>query len=133
MRRGQREWLRIRGRGVHHYYVQTLWGFVQKRRRATVHFLRVQEEAKTNWMKEKPPVPLWLAGVYCITFIGPFWHTLRGLIRDHDGCWLWHVPASLGSVLGNAWGVWTYKRRNKDKGGTGKSLIAELQVKQNLK
>src|SRR5262249_41696900 len=43
MRAGRREWLRLRGRGVHHYYVQTLWGFVQKRRRAAVHFLRVQE------------------------------------------------------------------------------------------
>jgi glycosyltransferase involved in cell wall biosynthesis len=128
MRRGQREWLRIRGRGVHHYYVQTLWGFVQKRRRATVHFLRVQEEAKTNWMKEKPAVPLWLAGVYCVTFLGPLWHTLRGLVRDHDACWLWHVPASLGSVIGDAWGVWTYKRRGGDK-----KLIAELKVSQNLK
>ena len=34
---GKREWLRICGRGIHHYYVQTWWGFVQKRRRATVH------------------------------------------------------------------------------------------------
>jgi len=128
MRAGQREWLRIRGRGVHHYYIQTLRGFVQKRRRATVHFLRVQEEAKTNWMKEKPPVPLWLAALYCVTFIGPLWHTLRGLIRDRDARWLWHTPASLASVLGNAWGVFTYRRRGKDK-----QLIAELQVKQNLK
>src|SRR5208282_1663724 len=61
MKNGKREWLRIRGRGVHHYYIQTLWRFVQKRRRATVHFLRVQEEMPVNWMKEKPPVPLWLA------------------------------------------------------------------------
>jgi glycosyltransferase involved in cell wall biosynthesis len=128
MREGRREWLRIRGRGVHHYYVQTLGGFIRKRRRATVHFLRVQEEAKTNWMKEKPPVPLWLAGVYCVTLIGPLWHTVRGLIRDGDAGWLWHVPACLGSVWGDAWGVWTYKRRGKDK-----TLIAELQVKQNLK
>jgi glycosyltransferase involved in cell wall biosynthesis len=128
MRAGKREWLRIRGRGVYHYYVQTLWGFVQKRRRATVHFLRVQEAAKTNWMKEKPPVPLWLAVVYCVTFVGPLWHTLRGLILDRNACWLWHVPASLASVLGNAWGVLTYRRRGKDK-----KLIAELHVKQNLK
>ncbi len=128
MRIGKREWLRIRGRGVHHYYVQTLWGFVQKRRRATVHFLRVQEEAKTNWMKEKPPVPLWLAALYCVTFIGPLWHTLRGLIRDRDARWRWHIPACVGSVLGNAWGVWTYKRRGKDK-----TLIAELHVKQELR
>lgn len=128
MKSGKREWLRVRGRGVHHYYVQTLWGFVQKRRRATVHFLRVQEEMPVNWMKEKPPVPLWLATVYCVTFAGPLWHTLRGVIRDRDLVWLWHVPASIGSVLGNAWGVWTYKRRGKDK-----ALIAELQVKQELK
>ncbi|HUA38932.1 MAG TPA: glycosyltransferase [Candidatus Sulfopaludibacter sp.] len=128
MRQGKREWLRICGRGVYHYYVQTWWGFVQKRRRATVHFLRVQEEAKTNWMKEKPPVPLWLAAVYCVTLAGPCWHTGQGLIRDRDWRWLWHPPACLASVFGDAWGVWTYKRRGKDK-----TLIAELQVKQNLK
>jgi glycosyltransferase involved in cell wall biosynthesis len=128
MKNGWREWLRIRGRGVHHYYVQTLWGFVQKRRRATVHFLRVQEEMPLNWMKEKPPVPLWLAVVYGITFFGPLWHTLRGLVRDGDPRWLWHLFASPGSVLGNAWGVWTYKCCRKDK-----KLIARLQVKQALK
>jgi glycosyltransferase involved in cell wall biosynthesis len=128
MREGKREWLRIRGRGVHHFYVQTLLGFVQKRRRATVHFLRVQKEAQTNWMKEKPPVPLWLAGVYCVTFAGPLWHTVRGLVHDRDIRWLWHVPASLASVLGNAWGVLTYRRHGKDK-----NLIARLQVKQTLK
>ena len=128
MKSGRREWLRLRGRGVHHYYIQTLWKFVQKRRRATVHFLRVQEEMPVNWMKEKPPVPLWLAAAYCITFFGPLWHTLRGIIRDGDARWLWHLLASPASVLGNAWGVLTYKQRGQDK-----KLIAELQVKQELK
>ena len=128
MRQGKREWLRLRGRGVHHYYVQTLAGFVHKRRRATVHFLRVQEEAKSNWLKEKPPIPLWLAGLYCVTFVGPLWHTAIGLIRDRDRCWLWHMPASLGSVLGDAWGVWTY-RRSRHK----RNLIAELKPRQDLK
>jgi glycosyltransferase involved in cell wall biosynthesis len=128
MHAGKRGWLRIRGRGVHHYYIQTLWKFVQKRRRATVHFLRVQEEAKTNWMKESPPVPLWLATLYCVTFVGPLFHVLRGIFRNGDFRWLWHLPASPASVLGNAWGVWTYRQRGKDK-----KLIAELQVKQALK
>ena len=128
MKNGKREWLRLHGRGVHHYYIQTLWKFVQKRRRATVHFLRVQKEMPVNWMKEKPPVPLWLAAVYCVTFFGPLWHTLRGIFRDGDARWLWHLLASPASVLGNAWGVLTYKRRGQDK-----KLIAELQVKQELK
>jgi glycosyltransferase involved in cell wall biosynthesis len=128
MRAGKREWLRIHERGVHHYYVQTLLGFIQKRRRATVHFLRVQKEAQTNWMNEKPPVPLWLAAIYCVTFIGPLWHTLRGLIRDRDLRWLWHTPASVASALGNVWGVWTYRRRGQEK-----KLIAELRVEQTLK
>jgi len=127
MKNGKREWLRISGRGVHHYYVQTLWRFVQKRRRATVHFLRVQEEMPVNWMRESPPVPLWLAGIYCVTFIGPLWHSMLGLVRDRDARWLWHLPACLASVLGDAWGVWTWKRRGRDKG-----LIAELKVNQEL-
>jgi glycosyltransferase involved in cell wall biosynthesis len=128
MKNGQREWLRLRGRGVHHYYIQTLWKFVQKRRRATVHFLRVQEEMPVNWMNEKPPVPLWLAAVYCVTFFGSAFHALRGIFRDGDLRWLWHLLACPASVLGNAWGVLTYKQRGQDK-----KLIAELQVKQNLK
>ena len=136
MKNGKREWLRIHGRGVHHYYIQTLWKFVQKRRRATVHFLCVQEEMPVNWMKEKPPVPLWLAAVYCVTFFGPLWHTLRGIFRAGDARWLWHLLASPASVVGNAWGVLTYKQRRKkrnDKDPGGPSLIAELQVKQALK
>jgi glycosyltransferase involved in cell wall biosynthesis len=133
MKSGRREWLRICGRGVHHYYTQTLWLFVQKRRRATVHFLRVQEEMPVNWMKEKPPVPLWLAAVYGVTFFGPLWHVWRGISRDGDFRWLWHLLASPASVLGNAWGVWTYRRRRNDKGTGGRNLIAELQVKQTLK
>jgi len=128
MKSGRREWLRLRGRGVHHYYVQTWTGFVKKRRRATVHFLRVQEEMPVNWMKERPAVPLWLAAFYCVTFIGPLWHTFRGLIRDGDARWLWHPPACLGSVLGNAWGVWTYKTRRHDK-----KLVASLKPEQTLK
>jgi glycosyltransferase involved in cell wall biosynthesis len=133
MKNGKREWLRIRGRGVHHYYIQTLWLFVQKRRRAVVHFLRVQEEMPVNWMKEKPPVPLWLAAVYCVTVIGPLWHAVRGVIRAGDLRWLWHMLASPASVLGNAWGVWTYRRHRHDKGTGGQSLVAQLQVKQELK
>ena len=132
MKNGQREWLRIHGRGVHHYYTQNLWRFIQKRRRAVVHFLRVQEAMPVNWMREKPPVPLWLAAVYGVSVLGPLWHTLRGLLRDGDPRWLWHLLASPASVLGNAWGVWTYRRRRHDKTG-GQSLIAELQVKQTLK
>ena len=128
MRTGKREWLRIRGRGVHHYYITTLWNFVQKRRRATVHFLRVQETMPVNWMKEKPPLPLWLAGIYCATFVGPLWHTVRGLLRDHDVRWLWHVPASLGSVLGAAWGMWTYRMNRNDA-----KLVANLKPDQKLK
>jgi glycosyltransferase involved in cell wall biosynthesis len=128
MHAGKREWLRMRGRGVHHYYVQTLWGYVRKRRRATVHFLRVQEKAKANWMKEKPPVPLPVAVLYCVSVVGPLWHTALGIIRDRDFRWLWHTPACIGGVLGCVWGVLTYKRR-----GGEKKLIAELQVKQTLK
>jgi glycosyltransferase involved in cell wall biosynthesis len=128
MKNGKREWLRIRGRGVHHYYVQTLRGFIKKRRRATVHFLQVQEEMPVNWMKEKPTVPLWLAVLYCVSIIGPLCHTITGLCRDRDWRWLWHVPACIGSVLGNTWGVLTYRRRGRDK-----KLIAELQVEQKLK
>jgi glycosyltransferase involved in cell wall biosynthesis len=128
MRAGQREWLRIRGRGVHHYYVQTLGGFIKKRRRATVHFLQVQEKAATNWMKEKPPVPLWAAALYCVSLLGPLWHTALGLARNRDWRWLWHPAACLGSVLGNAWGVWTYRRHSGDR-----KLVSRLHVRQTLK
>ena len=84
-------------------------------------------------MKEKPTGPLWRAAVYCVSWVGPLWHTRRGILRDRDARWCWHLLASPASVLGNAWGVLTYKRRRRDKGTGGQSLIAELQVKQTLK
>ena len=128
MQRGQREWLRVRGRGVHHYYVQTCWGFVKKRRRAIAHYFRVRDQTPVNWMKEKPPVPIWLAGLYCVTGFGPLWHALRGWRRDGDAAWLWHLLASPGSFLGTAWGWWTYKTCKGDA-----KLVANLQVDQTLK
>src|SRR5262245_16363540 len=128
MKAGKREWLRIRGRGVHHYYVPKWWGFLKKRRRATVHFLRVQSETPVNWMKERPPIPGWLACLYCVTFVGPLFHTFGGFIRDRDARWLWHLPASIASVLGVAWGWQTHHAHPQDR-----RLIAELQPKQTLK
>ena len=128
MKRGQREWLRVRGRGVHHYYIQTLWLFVKKRRRATAHFKRVQEEMPVNWMKEKPPIPLWLAVLYCCTGVGPLWHTLLGLVRDGDPAWLWHFPTCPASVIGHIWGVIAYRQGRNDP-----RLIATLNVKQDLR
>jgi hypothetical protein len=39
------------------------------------------------------------------------------------------VPASVGSLLGSAWGVLTYRRHRRDATG---NLIAKLQTKQAL-
>jgi glycosyltransferase involved in cell wall biosynthesis len=128
MRAGKREWLRISGRGVHHYYIQTVWEFVRKRRRTAVQFLRVQREMPVNWLKEKPPMPIWLAALYCVTFFGPLWHTVRGLIRDRDPRWLWHMVACPASFIGAAWGFWTYWRH-----GRSNNLIANLKPHQTLK
>ena len=128
MRAGKREWLMIRGCGVHHYYVRTLGEFIQKRRRTAVQFLRVQREMPVNWLKEKPPMPVWLAALYCVTVIGPLYHTVRGLIRDRDPRWLWHLIACPASFLGAVWGFWTFWRR----GGSAK-LIASLKPNQTLK
>jgi len=128
MQAGQREWLRIRGRGVHHYYVQTLPGFVVKRRRAVVHYLRVRQESKLSWTRAESPVPPWLAGLYCLSVVGPAWHTLRGLLQPRDPRWLWHIPACVGSCLGTAWGYYTHWRHPDEK-----RIVANLQPRQTLK
>jgi glycosyltransferase involved in cell wall biosynthesis len=130
MQRGQREWIRLRGRGVHHYYVQDLWpGFLHKRRRAIAHYFNVQRRSGgANWSKEKPRVPAWLACLYAGTFIGPLWHTLTGILRTGDWRWLWHAPASFVSALGTVWGWWTFKRHAHDR-----QMVSKLQPKQTLK
>jgi glycosyltransferase involved in cell wall biosynthesis len=128
MKAGKREWLRIRGRGVHHYYIQGAWAFVLKRRRAVVHYLRVQEKRPVNWMRERPPMPVWLAAGYCLSVIGPLYHAWRGVLRDRDLAWFWHLWACPASVLGTALGVWTYRTRRGQR-----RLVADLQVKQDLR
>jgi hypothetical protein len=128
MQSGRREWLRLTGRGVHHYYVQGLWGFVKKRRRAIAHYMNVRDESAASWLKVKPPVPIWLGALYCVTLLGPLWHALRGWRRDADLRWWWHCLACPASVLGTVWGVWTQRTsRNRDR------LVSDLQVDQSLR
>lgn len=127
MRSGKREWLRITGRGVHHYYVDTLMNFLRKRRRATVHFLNVRREFGNMWLEQKPPMPGWVACLYCVSGIGPAWHVAKGLIRTGDVRWLWHFPACLASVAGAVWGWITHRKRAGES-----NLVAKLQPKQRL-
>ena len=61
-----------------------------------------------SWTQFKPMVPGWLACVYCVTLIGPLYHTLAGLMRTRRLEWLWHPVACLASAFGIAWGVLTY-------------------------
>lgn len=128
MQTGRREWLRVKGKGVHHYYIQTWWGFVKKRRRAMVHFLNVRSEVDSSWMKHKPPIPGWLACIYCVSVFGPLYHTIRGIFRSGDLRWCWHLPACIGSVIGTIWGYQTHRMRSSEKG-----LIANLQPPQGFK
>jgi len=125
MQAGKREWLRLRGRGVHHYYCDGLWNFLLKRRRATVHFLNVRREFGVVWLQEKPAVPGWLACIYCVSVIGPVYHTIAGILRDHDLRWLWHIPASVLSLAGAVWGYVTHRRHAHEE-----HLISKLQPRQ---
>ncbi len=129
MRAGKREWLRLRGRGVAHYYVQDLWpGFLHKRRRAIAHYFNVQKKTGANWSREKPRVRGSLACLYAATVIGPIYHAIVGHIRTGDSRWWWHVPASFLSAMGTVWGWWTFKQHSHDKG-----MVSKLQPKQTLK
>lgn len=128
MESGKREWLRITGRGVHHYYVDTLWNFLLKRRRSMVHFLNVRREFGTVWLEKKAPMPGWLACAYCVSFVGPAYHALTGWWRTGDIRWLWHIPASVASVGGVVWGWFTHKRQAHNR-----KVMAALQPRQTLK
>ena len=106
---GRREWLRVKGRGVHHYVVSGLRDFVRKRRRQTFHFLSLKKEKNNlSWTQLEPDVPPWLACLYCVSFFGPLWHTVLGLVRTRNLAWLWHPLACPVSVFGLTWGVLTY-------------------------
>jgi hypothetical protein len=124
---GKREWLRIRGRGVHHYYVATLGEFLKKRRRATCHFLDMQKEHGFSWTERQPRIPGWLACLLCITFVFPFLQMLAALARTRDARWLWHPWAGFASALGVAWGLQTYHFQAGNK-----KLIHNLQPRQKL-
>jgi len=125
---GKTEWLRIRGRGVHHYYVSSLGDFLKKRRRNTCHFLDMQKEHGFSWTERKPRVPGWLACLLCISIIVPTCQAIAGLARSGDKRWLWHPLASFVSALGVLWGVQTYFFRAKDK-----KLLQNLYPRQTLK
>src|SRR5688572_8681685 len=124
---GKREWLRIRGRGVHHYYVAGIREFLKKRQRATCHFLDMTKEYGFSWTERKPRMPGWLACALASTFVVPLAQMAIGLIRSGDMRWLWHPWASFMSAWGVLTGWWIYRRRGNDK-----KLIHSLQPRQTL-
>jgi hypothetical protein len=115
-RNGKTEWLRLTGRGVHHYFVSGMLDFMKKRRRQTYHFLSLKNKQSVSWTQMKPCMSGGVACLACATVVVPVAQALRGLVRTGDARWLWHPVAGLVSVTGVAWGVLTYllARRNAD-------------------
>ena len=108
-RYNKRYWLRIPNRGVCHYVCDNLWHFIKKRRRQTYHYLNMQHKGNNvSWTKLGPAMSPWLAVVYCLSIVGPLWHTVLGIIKDKDFAWLWHMIACPASVFGSAWGFLTW-------------------------
>jgi glycosyltransferase involved in cell wall biosynthesis len=105
---GRHEWLRLSGRGVHHYVVSGVADFLKKRRRQTYHFLTLRNKNDLSWTCKNPRMPGWLACLLCATLIVPLVQAVRGLIKTGDMRWLWHPFASLVSTLGVAWGILTF-------------------------
>ena len=105
---GKREWLRLAGRGVHHYVVRGAMDFLKKRRRQTYHFLSLKNKSDLSWTRMNPRMSGWLACILCATFIVPLAQTVRGIFETGDVRWLWHPFASFISVLGVAWGFLTF-------------------------
>ncbi len=106
---GQREWIRLSGRGVYHYLVAGLKDFLKKRRRQTYHFLSLRGKSQgESWTDKNPRVPPLVACLYCASVVGPVYHSLQGLVRTGDFRWLWHPVACFCSVLGLTWGVCTF-------------------------
>jgi hypothetical protein len=130
---GKHEWLRIRGRGIYHYYVSargfraSLRDFLKKRQRATCHFFDMQKQHGFSWTERKPRIPGWLAVLLCLTILVPALQTVFALSRTRDVRWLWHPWACFFSAWGVISGAWIYFRRSNDK-----ELIHSLQPRQKL-
>lgn len=105
---GKHEWLRLSGRGVHHYLVKGIWDFIRKRRRQAYHHFSLRKNSGLSWTTQSPQTTPVLAVLYCATFMGPCYHMLRGLVTGGDLRWLWHPVACCASLIGLIWGVATY-------------------------
>jgi glycosyltransferase involved in cell wall biosynthesis len=126
---GKREWLRLTGRGVHHYVVHGVLDFLKKRRRQTYHFFSLKHKNDLSWTRMNPRMPAWAACLLCATIIVPLMQAARGLFKTGNARWLCHPLAGFVSVLGVAWGgvTFAFSKRTAD-------AEASLQpVRRNLK
>ncbi|MBX7156831.1 MAG: glycosyltransferase family 2 protein [Verrucomicrobiae bacterium] len=124
---GKRSWLRIQGRGVHHYYAMTLYEFWRKRVRATCNFFKIFKQFRFSWTEKKPRVPSWLGCLYCLTVIGPVFHAWQGWRKTKDLRWWWHPLASWVSLAGLLYGVLLHWMQ-----GEKEDLVASWQPVQSL-
>lgn len=105
---GKREWLRLAGRGVHHYVVSGGMDFLKKRRRQTYHFLSLQKKTDLSWSRMNPRMSAGLSCILCGTLLLPLAQAVFNFCKTGDTRWCWHPVASFVSVLGVAWGFLTF-------------------------
>jgi glycosyltransferase involved in cell wall biosynthesis len=108
-----RPWVRLTGKGVHHYTVNGLRDFIQKRRRQTFHWLSNRETKEIDWTTLNPSVPPFVAVLLCVTVVVPVLQMIWKLATTWDRRWLWHPVACVASVVGLAMGVLTWVRHRE--------------------
>ena len=96
---GFKKFAKIKGIGVHHYYVSSFRQFIKKRVKIAKKFMARKQKGQYTWI-DRIEKRRFLKGVlFCATIVGPTYEAIREYRSSGDKAWLLHPVICLTTVL----------------------------------
>ena len=105
---------RVPGYGVYHSHVQSFSDFIHKRKRTVKKFMCRKKRNENTWVDSGSKLHFLFSLVYCMSFILPFFDSIRFFMKTKRKEWLFHAPLCFLTVIIYAYEFSVYLNK-KDK------------------
>lgn len=94
----------IPGKGVYHYYCESFFDYLKKRKKIANKFLGRKNVNQETWVDNRGFLRLFFACIFSVSIIGPLAEAIVNMSRrDFQIAWLWHPVISFFTIVLYAW------------------------------
>lgn len=89
----------IPGKGIYHYYCETVTDYARKRKKIAGKFLERKNKSQTTWVDRRGRGRLIASCLFLISVVGPLTEAVLNIYQSLRIEWLWHPVVSALTVI----------------------------------